>query len=111
MEAPRDAWLISMRGVARMVHVFDAETVVGRAHGMSVSRVGLKQRTEGEVEVEVGGAVVGDVVAVVVFAVGRWGVGEEEIRLVLVLLVLLVAGEVCLVGKLEGGVLMVVDGR
>lgn len=104
-----------MRGVARMVHVFDADAVVGRAHGMSVSRVGLKQRAEVELELEleleVGWAVVGAVVDVFVVAVDRWGVGEEEIRLVFVLLVLLVAGEDLLVGNSEGGVLMVVDGN
>lgn len=86
--------------------VWDGDrSVVGWAQGMSVSKVGLKQRAEGEVEVEVVGIVI-------VVVVDECGMGEERVALVLVLMLVVVAVIVDLgVGKREGGVLIVVDGK
>lgn len=84
-----------------------AKSVVGWAQGMSVSKVGLKQRAEREVEVvEVG--------VVIVVVVDECGMGEERVPLVLVLVLSLFVVAVVVdlgIGRREGGVLIVVDGK
>lgn len=93
----------------------DAEgrrSVVGGAQGRSVSRVGLKQRAEREVEVGVERGCVG--VGVTVVGDDKCGRGEEEVvlRLVLIAMLMLFVGAVMVdlvVGKMEGGVLVVVE--
>jgi len=79
---------------------------VGWAQGMSVSKVGLKQRAEGEMEVEV--------VGVVVVVDDKCGMREGRVALVLVLVLMLFVVAVIVdlgVGRREGGVLIVVDGK
>ena len=83
----------------------EERVVVGRGQGMSVSKVGLKQRAEGLVEVDVEGGCVGAVVVD-----DRCERGEDETALVLRLFIVAVMVDLP-VGKMEGGVLIVVDGK
>lgn len=87
----------------------DAEgerAVVGRGQGMSLSRVGSKHKAEREVEVVVGAACVGVVVVDV-----EYEEGGEEVVLVVALAFGVAEMMDRVAGKIEGGVLIRVDGK